>query len=138
MQESDVVVARRLLCAAARCEMRDLALACLQYLVDGRRLTADNCLGVWLCAADAEPMFRTCPGQSNAALELIARSRAVAAKQFRHVVASREFLSLSAEQVITAQGRRKGRRGHARRKQFHTGPANPFPSPFPPYTPPCA
>ena len=85
------------MCAAALCEMPDLAFACLKYLVD--RLTADNCLLIWLCAADAERLFETCPGEGHPALDLIDRCRVFAGKHFRHVVASREFFSLSAEQV---------------------------------------
>jgi len=77
--------------------MPDLAFACLQYLVD--RLTADNCLLVWLCAVDAEPLFDSCPGDEHPALGLIARCRAFAGKHFRHVAASREFLTLNSEQV---------------------------------------
>ena len=98
LQASDDVVVRRLLCAAALCEMPDLAFACLQYLV--LRLTPDNCLSVWLCAVDAEPMFESCPGDEHPALELINRCRAFAGKHFHHVVASREFLTLNAEQVM--------------------------------------
>jgi len=98
MQASDDVVVRRLLCAAALCEMPELAFACLQYLVE--RLTPDNCLSIWLCAVDAEPMFECCPGDDeHPALELIRQCRDFAARQFHHVVALREFLTLNAEQV---------------------------------------
>ena len=97
IQVSDDIVVRRLLCAAALCEMPDLAFACLQYLVD--RLTANNCLYIWLCAVDAEPLFESCPGEEHPALELIGRCREFAGKHFQHIVASREFLTLDAEQV---------------------------------------
>jgi len=93
----DVVVVRRLLCAAAVCEMPDLAYACLRYVVD--RLTPDNCLLIWLCAADTEPLFECCPAARHPALELVDRCRAFAGKHFRHVVASRTFLALNAREV---------------------------------------
>ena len=97
MQVSEDVVVRRLLCAAALCEMPDLAFACLQFLVE--RLTADNCLSIWLCAVDAEPLFESCPGEEHPAVELIDQCRMFAGKHFRHIVGSREFLTLDAEQV---------------------------------------
>jgi len=97
MQVNGDVVVRRLLCAAALCEMPDLAFACLKYLVD--RLTPDNCLSIWLCALDAQPMFESCPGEEHPALELIDHCQAFAGKHFRHIVASQEFLTLNAEQV---------------------------------------
>ena len=97
MQVGDDVVVRRLLCASAVCEMADLALACLQFLVD--RLTVDNCLSVWLCAEDAAALFESCPGEDHPALELVDRYRSFVGKHFRTIVSSREFLTLSAEQV---------------------------------------
>jgi len=95
-------VVRRLLCAAALCEMPDLAFAALRYLVD--RLTADNCLSVWLCASDAQPLFDSCPADvEHPAVALIERCRLFAGKHFQHVVASREFLALNSEQVCNMQ-----------------------------------
>jgi len=100
VQVSEDVVVRRLLCAAALLKMADLAVASLQFLVN--RLTPDNCLSVWLCAVDAEPMFESCPGEEHPALHLIERCRAFAGKHFGRIVASREFMTLNADQVRTA------------------------------------